>query len=163
MSRRQQQSQHTNASLPHREIQLPQKSEAEERRQHSHKNVGGVTDDDVSHRGIGAIVVCERGQARDVGPCNVTWQHQERLPHSIPALQRTIAPVHAELGILVGKYWRLRGPESVSRLLAMLGVGGTELARLHHECDQARGQRQQKNGIAQAVSTRMDGHRCSSS
>src|SRR5580692_9946859 len=69
--------------------------------------------------------------------------------------------MHAELGILVGKYRRLRSPESVSRLLAMLRVGSAEFARLHHKCDQARCQCQEKNGIAKAAPKRMDGHRCS--
>ncbi len=157
----QQQSQHPDAGLPHGEIQLPQKAEAEERSQHRHQDVGAVADNDVSHGGISAIVVRENRKARDAGADDVCRQHQQRLPYAVPALQHTVAAVHAELGILVGKYRRLRSPESVSRLLAMLRVGGAEFARLHHKCDQARCQCQEKNGIAKAAPKRMDGHRCS--
>ena len=53
-------------------------------------------------------------------------------------------PVQAELGILVGKYLRLRRPEPVRGLQAVHGVGGAQFAGLHDEGEQSRGQTQKK-------------------
>ena len=123
-----QQCQHADHGLPHPEIELPQKAKAEQRRQHRHQNVGAVADDDVAHGGIGAVVLRENGKPLDVGSNNIGGEHQQRLPYAVPALQLSVAPVNAELGILIGKDRRLRSPESMCGLVTMRGVGGAELA-----------------------------------
>src|SRR5208282_3801397 len=77
--------------------------------------------------------------------------HEQRLADAIPAIETPATAVQAKLGILVGKNLRLRGPEPMRGLKAMRRVGGSQLARLHHEREQPCGQTQQKKGIAQPL------------
>ncbi len=141
---REEQGQNARNGLLHCESQLPQEAEANQRGQHADKNVGAIADDDVAHTGVIAVVFGEDGKALGEGSGHVGRQHEQRLPDAIPALKRASAAVDAKFWILLGEDWRLRGPQGVSGLEAVLCVGGAELSRLHDKCDESGGQSQEE-------------------
>jgi hypothetical protein len=55
--------------------------------------------------------------------------------------------VYPEFGKFVGKDLWLPSPPGVRRLQAMGGVGGPQLSRLHHDCDQSGCQGKQEERV----------------
>ena len=64
------QSQNPHHRLRYSEIELPQKAEANQRRQHRHQDVDAVADDDVAHAGVGVVILRKNRQ-----PCDVSANH----------------------------------------------------------------------------------------
>ena len=87
-----------------------------------------VADDDVAHAGIGVVVLGKDGETGDIGADHIRRQQDQRLAQAVPTLQLSPAAVYPKLGEFVGKHLRLPCPPSVSRLQAMGGVGGAQLA-----------------------------------
>ena len=83
------------------------------------------------------------------GAEKVLGQHQQRLADAVPALQAAVAPVDAEFGIFPGKDGRIGGPEGVGGVEAVLSVGGAQLAGLHDEGDESRGEGQEEKRVAE--------------
>ncbi len=148
VSRAEHQGQDAEHGLVEAEAQLAQQAERNQRRQNIDQNIGAVADNDAAYR----RVILVFGENVPVGdPCGdqICGKHEQRLADAVPAEDAAAAAVQAELGILVGKHLRLRGPEPVRGLQAVHGVGGTQFARLHHEREQARGQAHKEERIPQ--------------
>ena len=161
MGGREQQRQHARHGLFHGKAQLTEQPECDERGENAHPNVGDVADHDAAHGRVVAVTREDR-PVRNPRPQQIGGQHEQRLTDAIPAIETSATTVQAKLGILVGENLRLRGPEPMRGLKPMHRVGRPQLARLHDESEQPRGQTQKKKWIAQpsseARSHRLDGN-----
>ena len=139
-----QQCQNARHCLAGAEPQETQEAEADQRRQYADQNVGAVADHDVAHAGVIAVVVGENGQPLDIGSDDIRRQHKQRLTDAVPVKQFASPAMHAEFGILMRKYGRLRGPERMSGLQAMHGVRGAKLSRTGRQMRRARPSRREE-------------------
>ena len=132
------QGENTGDGLGDAETELTQKPKADKRDEYANEDVGEVGDNDIPHGRIGISVVVEGREICNVRGENILREHQQGLADSIPALQASSAAVHAKFRELVGEDRRLRGPERMSGLEAMHGVGRANLAGLHDKGNQPR-------------------------
>ncbi len=98
------------------------------------------------------------GRFVDPGAENVLRKHEQRLANAVPALELASTPVYSEFGIFVWKDGWLGGPESVGGLKTVHGVSRAEFSGLHNECNQTRGECEQKHRTVEPVA-KEGGHR----
>jgi hypothetical protein len=151
MRSEQQQRQNAGNRLFHSEVQLPEKSEADQSRKHRNEHIGAIADDDAAHAGIVPVVVSEDRKPLDISSHYIRGQHEQRLADAVIALQLAVAAVYAKFGILLGRDRGFRSPERVSGLQTMPRVRRAQFAGLHGEGDQARCQSKQEERIAEPV------------